>query len=58
MVFTWLLVISGLVVIPVVFTTQQGHVEADCQGTAQNVLASRYCGIGRAEPGGILFGPY
>lgn len=24
-------------------------------GTA--LVASRYCGIGRAEPGGILFGP-
>lgn len=50
--FTWLLVLSGLVVIPVVFTSEQGHDEAGCYGTA--LVESLSCGIGRAEPGGTL----
>lgn len=60
--FTWLLVLSGLVVIPVVFTSEQDHVEGSPAprsgliGTA--LVLSRSCGIGRAEPGGILFGPF
>ena len=59
--FTWLLILSGLVVIPVVFISEPDHVEGALAprsgpiGTSLVVSHTRRCG--KLEPGGNLFGP-
>ena len=51
--FTWLLILCGLVVIPVVFISEQGH-ENGLIGTSR--IEGMREGMS-VEPGGILFGP-
>jgi hypothetical protein len=61
----WFVADSRLVVILVVsawleaWGSERGHVEADWKkhGTGLSVASLSY-GIGRPEPGGILFGPF
>lgn len=53
--FTWLLVLSGLVVIPVSYISEQDHVGSGLIGTDR---IGGMSGVIPAEPGGILFGPY
>ncbi len=58
--FTWLMVVSGLLVIPVVFTVEQDHVEG-ALAPRSGLIGTDRIGDTRggvsAEPGGILFGP-
>jgi hypothetical protein len=59
--FTWLMVLSGLVVIPVVMTIEQDHVEGALAPRSGLIGTDRIgdaCGGASAEPGGILFGPF
>jgi hypothetical protein len=59
--FTWLLMLSGLVVIPVVAVSEQDHVEGSPAPRSRRIGTDRIgdaCGGASAEPGGILFGPF